>query len=80
MGCRLALANASIAIGELSVRITDPMDMKKLGKRLATSASECEKKGEDLVPKRGGRSHHILPQSSHHTIGASAKSHDVRRP
>jgi len=39
IGRRCALANASIAIGELSVRITDPIDMKKLPRALGQQNS-----------------------------------------
>ena len=38
MGCRLARANASIAEGEVpSVRMTVPIDMKKLSSKIAIS-------------------------------------------
>ena len=57
MGCRLARANASVAKGELpSVRITAPIDMKKLSSKIAISIQldseryAGQREGQDLKP------------------------------
>ena len=72
--------NASVRIGELSVRMVVPMDMKKLG----TSVSHClftllGSCGRCAIPKCCRRAHHVLTQSAEHTIWSRTESDDVGR-
>jgi hypothetical protein len=71
-----AFANASTSIGELSVRMVVPMDMKKLH---PPSALQQDKQiHHSYVPKCRRRSHHVLSQRSHHSIWSRSVSYDVR--
>lgn len=78
MGRRCARLYASATIGELSDRITLPMDMKKLEIRQWLRFHPLPLRNRLVIsPKRSARTQHVLTQCSHDTVGSGAVSEDV---
>ena len=63
-------------MGELSVRIIVPMDMKQL--QCVSQAHLLTVFHAVVLPKRRGRPEHILTQRPQHAIGTWAEAYDVR--
>jgi hypothetical protein len=73
-----ARAKAAVMMGELSVRIVVPMDMKNLRKMLAQLRKLFDRLSS-RIPKGGSRANHVLAQSPHHAVRARAEADDVGR-
>lgn len=79
IGCRRALAKASAEYGDLpSVRITLPIDMKKLSIHGEQNPPWPGQSGRVCVPECGTRSKHVLAERSHHSVRAGTISHDIK--
>ena len=64
-------------MGELSVRIVVPMDMKKLSHISSLPLLHPEIFVASSSPECGRRSQHVLAQRPHHAVGAGAVSNDI---
>ena len=65
-------AKASAAMGELSVRIALPIDMKNLGR-----SERAPREGPDTHPNVAAEAQHVLPKRPHQPVGPGAVPHDV---
>ena len=72
-----AFLNASVMMGELSVRMVVPIDMKKLG--TVSAHRPITAFHSDCIPKCGRRTKHVLTQRPHHAVRTRAVSDDIGR-
>jgi hypothetical protein len=77
--CRAcAFCSASVRMGELSVRIVVPMDMKNLDTIISDHGSLPTLFLMSRLPKRRCRTQHVLTQCPQHAVGPWAVSYNVR--
>ena len=79
IGCPCVLANAAIAMGEASVLIAEPIDMKNLLEWSLSAWAAEPRLGSD-GPECGSRTQHILSQSAHHSSRPWTVADDVHTP
>jgi len=65
-------------IGELSVRMVVPIDMKNLHRSQYQHRSTCLLVSCAILPERRRRAQHVLSQSPHHAVWAGSVSYNVR--
>ena len=71
-----ARAKAAVMMGELSVRMVVPMDMKNL-RKVSARLRKFLDIFSSCIPERGSRANHVLAQSPHHAVRARAETDDV---
>lgn len=66
-------------MGDVSVRMTLPIDMKKLETGVVSLDVRQRGKTAGYEPEGGARHGHVLPKRPHDTVGARSVSEDGRR-